>query len=122
MKITSRLFAVNKQMKKFLLLVVLIPVLSLQSCAWIAPSRQVHGKVTMTERITTSESSHYRVYMTGGEVFVNIDAIEIGKFNSSSLQSLLNEAYQNQNEVCVEVYGWRIPWLSMFENVRGFCN
>lgn len=76
----------------------------------------------MTERVTTSESSQYRVYLTGGEVFQNVDAIEIGKFNSSSIQSLLNEAYQNQSEVCLDVYGWRVPWLSMFENVRGFCS
>ena len=105
-------------MKKLLWLVVLIPVISLQSCAWIAPSRQVEGKVTMTERITTSQSSHYRVYLTGGEVFQNIDALEIGKFNSSSIQSVLNEFYQNQEDVCLTVYGWRIPWLSAFENVR----
>jgi len=104
--------------KKALFLIALVPLVTLQSCAWIAPERMVSGKVTMTERISTSESSHYRVYLTGGEVFVNRDALEIGKFNSSSIQSLLNESYQNQKDTCLRVYGWRIPWLSAFENVR----
>lgn len=105
-------------MKKLCFLIALVPLVALQSCAWVAPERMVSGKVTMTERISTSESSHYRVYLTGGEVFVNIDALEIGKFNSSSIQSLLNEKYQKQEDVCLRVYGWRIPWLSAFENVR----
>lgn len=71
-------------MKKLLLLACLIPVLSLQSCAWIAPSRMVEGQVTMTER-TGGEDSHYRFALeeTSGvsEMFTNVDALEIGKFN-----------------------------------------
>lgn len=106
-------------MKKLILTLLLSGVvLSSTGCYYIAPKRCVAGNVNMTERVNSGESSHYRVYMDNGEVFQNVDALEIGKFNSSTLQSQLNQAYQNKEKVSVGVYGWRIPWLSMFENVK----
>jgi hypothetical protein len=78
----------------------------------------------MTER-TGGEDSHYRfsVQETSGisEMFTNVDALEIGKFNSGTLQARLASAQASQEVVCLEVYGWRVPWLSAFENVRSFC-
>lgn len=79
----------------------------------------------MTER-TGGENSHYRVAVDeiefGPEMFVNVDALEIGKFNSGTIQAQLSTYQESGQTVCLEVYGWRIPFLSMFENIKGFCN
>lgn len=110
-------------MKLKLILPILLSTLLLPSCAWIAPSRQVVGTVVLTER-TAGDTQHYRVAIKEGrqtEMFTNIDAIELGKFNSGTLQAQLAEAQKSREEVCVEAYGWRVPFLSIFENIKSFC-
>jgi hypothetical protein len=88
----------------------------------VAPSRTVVGTVTLTER-TGGEDPHYRVAI-GGEMFFNKDALEIGKINSGTLQAQLSSLQESGLQVCAEVYGWRIPVLSQFENIKSFstCN
>lgn len=57
-------------------------------------------------------SSKYLVFAEG-ETFENTDLFWIGKFNSSDIQGQLqpNRAYR------VTVYGWRVPYLSMYRNI-----
>lgn len=68
------------------------------------------------DRITTgsgdSMSSKYLIF-TETETFENTDSLTRWKFNSSDIQGklLVGNAYQ------VEVYGYRIPFLSQYRNI-----
>lgn len=111
-------------MKKRLLVLISLLSLSTTSCYQLAPKEQVRGVVVSTERVQSSESSVYRVGLmtsSGAQTFVNVDALEIGKFNSGDIQTTLASYEKNGQEVCLEVYGWRVPFLSMFKNVKGIC-
>lgn len=72
--------------------------------------------VTDKERITTGSgdamSSKYLVF-TEHEVFENTDAFLALKFNSSDIQGQIGVG-----ETCtLRVYGWRVPFLSMYRNI-----
>lgn len=57
-------------------------------------------------------SSKYLVF-TESEVFENTDAFWALKFNSSDIQGQIGVG-----ETCtLRVYGWRIPFLSMYRNI-----
>jgi hypothetical protein len=68
------------------------------------------------ERIVTGSgtgiSSKFLVY-TDGEVFENTDSLWYWKWDSADVQ---NELEVGQTYT-VKVYGWRVPFLSMFRNV-----
>lgn len=68
------------------------------------------------ERIMTGSgdtlSSKFLVY-TDGEVFENTDSPWYWKWNSADIQNNL-EVGQTYT---IKVYGWRIPFFSMFRNV-----
>ena len=72
--------------------------------------------VTDKERVMQGSgenaSSKYLVF-TETEVFENTDCLVLWKFNSSDVygQLEIGETYQ------VQVYGWRIPFLSMYRNI-----
>lgn len=73
--------------------------------------------ITDKERITNKESSKYLVFAEGknGEsyVFENTDCLLRFKFNSSNIQGELKvgETYT------ITVVGYRVPILSMYENI-----
>lgn len=73
-------------------------------------------KVTDKERIVESDgentTSKYLIF-TETETFENTDLLFEGKFNSSDIQSKLSKG----KEYRVKVYGWRIPFLSMYRNI-----
>lgn len=68
--------------------------------------------VAEKERIMSYENSKYLIF-TEEEVFENTDTIWHGKWNSSDVYRDLKEgeAYQ------IEVYGFRVPFLSMYRNI-----
>jgi hypothetical protein len=64
------------------------------------------------ERVVTKDSSKYLIY-TDGEVFKNTDNIFALKFNSSDI-------YGHVKKDCsytFDVYGFRVPFLSMYRNI-----
>ena len=79
-------------------------------------SEMVDIVVVDKDRITTgsgeSMSSKYLIF-TETETFENTDSLTRWKFNSSDIQGQLRvgQAYQ------VEVYGYRIPFLSQYRNI-----
>ena len=78
----------------------------------------VDVEIVDTERVVQgsgdSQSSKYLVYTTG-ETFANSDAIWHLKFNSSDFQ---RDILMNKGNTCTfSVYGFRVPWLSMYRNV-----
>ena len=97
-----------------------------------ADRNKYHLKVTGTERITESHgkdefSSKYVVFgqdaYSGASLeFENTDSTMECLFNrckwdSSSLQSKLAAAEKSGQAVDVHTYGWRIPFLSQYENI-----
>lgn len=82
----------------------------------LSSSETVDIVVVDKDRITTgsgdSMSSKYLIF-TEAETFENTDSLTRWKFNSSDIQGQLRvgEAYQ------VEVYGYRIPFLSQYRNI-----
>lgn len=88
-------------------------------------------RVTGSERVTQGSkenvSSKYVVFtkdvQSGQErAFENTDStlecfFDGCKFDSSTLQSKLKAAEQAGTSVKIQTYGWRIPFLSMYENV-----
>ncbi len=68
--------------------------------------------VTEKERVVTSEDSYYLVF-NGVDAFKNSDDIWQLKFNSSSLHSQLQVG---NTYTCTKNF-WRVPLLSMYENL-----
>ena len=72
--------------------------------------------VKNTERVVTgngdSLSSKYLVF-TDKETFQNTDTIFYMKFNSSDIYG----AIEKESKYESVVYGWRIPFLSMYRNI-----
>jgi len=98
--------------------VLIVAVVVLGAIALLLAPFLTSDTVTITvvdkERIVgrDGESSKYLVF-TEAEVFENTDCLVLGKFNSSDVygQLEIGETYR------VEVYGWRIPFLSMYRNI-----
>jgi hypothetical protein len=74
-------------------------------------------KVTDKERIYQNDSSKYLIFADdeNGEtvVFENTDCIARLKWNSSNIQGQLKEGTTYN----VTVVGYRIPFLSMYQNI-----
>lgn len=64
------------------------------------------------ERILDGGTSKYLVF-TDSEVFENSDAVAYWKFSSSDLHGSLEVGKTYR----VRVYGWRIPFFSMYRNI-----
>ena len=73
--------------------------------------------ITGKERVYQSEESKYLVFGEDANgsslVFENTDSLFHGKWNSSNIQGQLKEG----NTYTIKVYGYRIPILSMYENI-----
>lgn len=72
--------------------------------------------ITGKERVATGSGdslSHKYLVFTEHETFQNTDALFHLKYSSSDIQGKLRDgrAYD------LEVYGWRIPFLSMYRNI-----
>jgi hypothetical protein len=77
------------------------------------------AKVTEKERVVNGESSKYLIFteLKDGRVrvFENTDSFIEFKFNSSDLYGKLKEGKTYE----LRTYGWRIPFLSKYENIIG---
>lgn len=73
--------------------------------------------ITDKERVYSVEESKYLVFGEDSNgtslVFENTDSLFYGKWNSSNIQGQLKEG----NTYTIKVYGYRIPFLSMYENI-----
>ena len=73
--------------------------------------------ITDKERIYQAEDSKYLIFGEDANgtslVFENTDSLFHGKWNSSNIQGQLKEG----NTYTIKVYGYRIPILSMYENI-----
>lgn len=80
-------------------------------------SDNVDFTVRDRERIVTgsgeSTSSKYLIFTEEGEVFENTDSWLRLKFNSSDVYGQLEEG----EDYNCDVYGWRIPFFSMYRNI-----
>ncbi|MFW6001845.1 MAG: DUF1523 family protein [archaeon] len=99
--------------------IMFISILGLILLAFISTPIYVYGtsdtvtiQVEDKERIMTDDESYYLVFGKD-EVFSNRDSLLKWKFNSSDIQRDLKE----DNTYEVEVYGWRIPFLSSYRNI-----
>lgn len=90
--------------------------IGLETVAAKLPKRCVTGFVTGEQRIRSGDSSFYVFYLGGG-AYSNKDSWAFGKFDSSNKQSQLTNYITNEQEATVLVSGWRIPHLSLYENL-----
>jgi len=73
--------------------------------------------VVEKERVTKKDSSKYLIFCEE-EVFENTDNFFKLKFNSSDIYRDIKEGEEYE----FEVYGWRIPFLSMHRNIIKLTN
>lgn len=72
----------------------------------------VTATITDKERVMTQEDSYYLIF-TDNEVFRNSDNLLVLKFNSSDIQGAAKIGSTCQ----MSVYGFRVPFLSMYRNI-----
>lgn len=108
-------------MKSFFGIVVALILLSVvMTTVYYQTDELVTFTVTGKERIveasgsgeSSTVSSKYLVF-TESETFENTDMRFVGKFNSSDVQGKLIEG----GTYTATVYGWRIPWMSLYRNL-----
>ena len=79
-------------------------------------------QITGSERVYDGETSKYLVFtvdaITGEpREFENTDTLLETKFDSSTFKTVIEKA-EDDNSVCtLETYGWRVPILSLYENI-----
>ena len=109
-------------MKRKIILLLLPSVVLINGCYQISPKYCTLATVTNTEVVRGSESSHFRASFVdeAGQPFMltNKDDVSVLKFNSGSIQAALDAASQDGSEIWVSYYGWRIPVLSIFPNIK----
>ena len=74
--------------------------------------------VKRLERVHSESGGYYLVFTKGGEVFGNKDALFHLKFDSSDIQGRLSEGESYR----AKVYGWRVPFFSMYRNIVSIRN
>lgn len=84
-------------------------------------------QVTGSERVVENKDSKYVIFAkdvnTGEDLaFENTDSFmecffDGCKFDSSNIQSQLKAAEKEGSTVEIKTYGWRVPFLSWYENV-----
>ena len=65
------------------------------------------------ERIVKSKSSYYLIWTESGDVYKNGDSLSFLKFDSSDIYGQLEVG----KTYTAKVAGWRIRFLSMYENI-----
>lgn len=90
----------------------LLLVLLAYPATYYTSSEYIDVTVTDKEVKYDKEKSTYLVF-TKDEVFKNTDNIFLMKFNSSDVQGQLVK----DSTYTVKVYGWRVPFLSMYRNI-----
>lgn len=95
----------------FLIAAILV-VVACFNIARLSAVETVTVTVSEKESVAVGGGHEYRIY-TDKEVLVNSDEWLKGKWNSADVY---NQIHENQT-YRMKVYGWRIPFLSMFRNI-----
>lgn len=101
---------------KLIVIALAATLLSLPALYNYGTTDQVSITVTEKERVTSSGEntwSRYLIFTEEGETFQNTDTLFRLKFNSSDVYGSLKTG---QSYDCT-VYGWRIPFLSVYRNI-----
>lgn len=104
------------QLLRYILICILsILLLIALSIECIAPFCEDIVQVKVNEKAVSirSDESVYLI-MTDREVFENTDDLLIAKFNSSDVYASIKVGKKYK----MVVYGFRIPFLSMYRNIR----
>lgn len=73
----------------------------------------VDVEIDRKEAVSHGESTKYLIYPEKGEPLQNEDALFHGKFNSSTVYGEIEKGKCYR----FKVYGWRVPFLSMYKNI-----
>lgn len=95
----------------FLLAAILVVVAAV-NIARLSAVETVTVTVSEKESVAVNGGHEYRIY-TDKEVLVNSDEWLKGKWNSADVYNQIHEKQTYR----MKVYGWRIPFLSMFRNI-----
>ena len=98
-----------------IMLIALITMISFNMYYCYGTTESVVVTVTSKERIHNEDESIYLIYTDEG-VFKNTDSIYYFKFNSSDIYGELKEGESYR----LNVYGFRIPFLSKYKNIINF--
>ena len=74
----------------------------------------VHINVIDKQRVTTGSTSKYMIF-TDNESFESTDSFFHSKYNSSDIYGQLNIKCSYE----VRIYGWRMPFFSIYRNIIG---
>jgi hypothetical protein len=103
--------------------VIIVLILVFVGVASIIPQlkeSQYVATVTDKERIVNGESSYYLIFTKDVEgnvlVLQNSDSLWRGKWDSSNVQGALEVGKTYK----FRVYGYRVPFLSWYENIIGY--
>ncbi len=112
------IFNLEKFMKKYLIVLLTMCVMSLTSCGWLS-NETVTTTVTNieTKRGSGENASDKYIVFTPAGVFENTDSFIKWKFNSSDLQNKLAEAKANKTSVKLTYYWVRNNFLSWYQNI-----
>ena len=105
-------------MYKFILFGIVTPLLFVGACVSTSAyyvygtDEYVQCTVEKSERVVEGSSSKYLIFCTE-EVFQNSDSLWYWKWNSSDFYRDIREGESYR----FKVYGWRIPFFSMYRNI-----
>ncbi len=91
---------------------IIIGLLALSPLYAYHTDKEITCTIASKERIVKSNSSKYLIFCED-EVLQNTDSLWYWKWNSSDFYRELKEG----EEYNLRVYGWRIPFLSMYSNI-----
>lgn len=94
------------------MVVVILTMLAISPMYAYLTRAEITCNVDSKERVVKSESSKYLIFCDE-EVLENTDSLWYWKWNSSDIYRDLKEG-QKFN---LRVYGWRVPFLSMYRNI-----
>lgn len=94
-------------------IVVILLWLIAYPIAYVASGNTARFTVKQTEYVVRNGQGRYLIFTEGGEVLENTDTILYGKWDSSDLQSNLEEGKTYDARVA----GWRWPFFSCYRNV-----
>jgi hypothetical protein len=87
----------------------------ISSSAIIAYSTQDYGEITIKKTLQkrSGDTDRYLIFTENNGVFENTDCVWLLKFNSSDIQSELEEGKTYK----IKYYGWRVRFLSWYPNI-----
>jgi len=97
---------------KTLIILLVVSLLAISPIIAYNTDTYVEFTVNSKERIQSDDSSKYLIFTDNG-VYQNTDTVWYWKFNSSDVYNDLKVG----DTYTARVYGFRIPFLSMYKNI-----